>query len=93
MHDANRVNTLLALHFKLSSPLCPKSDEVIEYMYGCPYSSVVGSLMYAMVCSRPDLYHALSVVSRYMGNLGKEHWKLVQWVFQVAIRLQRIHNF
>jgi hypothetical protein len=47
-----------------------------------PYSSVVGSLMYAMVCSRPDLSHAMSLVSRYMANPGKEHWNVVQWIFR-----------
>jgi len=35
-----------------------------------------------MVCSRPDLSHALSVVSRFMANPGKEHWKAVQWIFR-----------
>jgi len=39
------------------------------------YTSIVGSLMYAMVCMRPDLSHAVSMVSRYMhdpdrGSLG-----------------------
>jgi ATP-binding cassette subfamily B (MDR/TAP) protein 1 len=34
--------------------------------------------MYAMVCSRPDLSYAMSLVSRYMANPGKEHWKVVQ---------------
>jgi len=38
-----------------------------------PYSSAVGSLMYAMVCTRPDLSHAVSVVSRYMHNPGRDH--------------------
>ena len=47
-----------------------------------PYSSAVGSLMYAMVCSRPDLAYAMSLVSRYMSNPGREHWKAVQWVFR-----------
>ena len=41
-------------------------------------SSTVGSLMYAMVC----LSYAMSLVSRYMSNLGKEHWKAVQWIFR-----------
>jgi len=71
------VSTPLAAHFKLSSALCPKSDADIEYMSRVPYSSAVGSLMYAMVCSRADLSYALSVVSRYMDNHGKEHWKAV----------------
>ena len=81
MHNAKPVSTPLAAHFKLSSPLCPKSDADIEYMSRVPYSSAVGSLMYAMVCSRSDLSYALSVVSRYMANPGKEHWKAVQWIF------------
>jgi hypothetical protein len=38
--------------------------------------------MYAMVCSRPDLSHAMSVVARYMSNPSKEHWKVVQWIFR-----------
>jgi len=78
MHDAKPVSTPLAAHFRLSSDLYPQSDYDIEYMSRVPYSSAVGSLMYAMVCSRPDLSHALSVVSRYMANPGKEHWKAVQ---------------
>ena len=82
MHDAKPVSTPLAAHFRLSSALCPVSDDDIEYMSRIPYSSAVGSLMYAMVCSRPDLSHALSVVSRFMANPGKEHWKAVQWIFR-----------
>ena len=51
-------------------------------MSNVPYSSVVGSLMYAMVCTRPDLSHAVSVVSRYMHNPGKDHWKAVKWILR-----------
>ena len=58
------------------------SDDDIEYMSRVPYTSAIGSLMYAMVCSRPDLSHALSVVSRYMANPGKQYWKAVQWIFK-----------
>src|SRR5438105_15926987 len=62
MHNAKPVSTPLATHFKLSSALCPVSEDDIEYMTRVPYSSTVGCLMYAMVCSRPNLSHALSVV-------------------------------
>lgn len=71
MHNSKPVSTSLAAHFKLSSFLCPKSDADIEYMSRVPYSSAVGSLMYDVVCSRPDLSYALSVVSRYMANPRK----------------------
>ena len=49
-------------------------------MSNIPYSNAVGSLMYAMVCTRPDISHAVSVVSRYMSNPGKEHWLAVKWI-------------
>ena len=62
------VSTLLAPHFKLSVSKCPKKEEEREYMLKVPYSNAVGSLMYAMVCTRPDTSHAVGIVSRYMHN-------------------------
>lgn len=47
-----------------------------------PYASAVGSLMYAMVCTRPDIAQAVSVVSRYMSQPGKEHWQAVKRIFR-----------
>ena len=38
-----------------------------------PYSSVVGSLMYAMVCTRLNIFQSVSMVSRYMHDPGKSH--------------------
>ena len=46
------------------------------------YVSVVRRLMYAMVCTRPDIAHAVGVVSRYMNNPGKEHWMVVKWILR-----------
>ena len=80
MHDANLVNTPLAIHFKLTKEMCPKTQEEIDYMSKVPYSSAVGSLMYAMVCTRPDIAHAIGVVSRYMNDPGKEHWMAAKWI-------------
>ena len=39
-----------------------------------------GSLMYVMVCMRPDITFVVGVVSRYMSNLGREHWVAVKWI-------------
>ena len=74
MHDAKPVSTPIAPHFKLSAIQCASTDEDIEYMSRVPYSSVVSSLMYAIVCFRPDLFYAMSLVIRYMSNPGKEYW-------------------
>ena len=45
------VSTPLAPHFKLSALMSPKNDAEQEYMSKVPYASIVGSLMYAMVCT------------------------------------------
>ena len=82
MWDSKPVATPLAAHFKLSSSLAPKTTEEESYMAKVPYSSAVGSLMYAMVCTRSDISHAVSVVSRYMANPGKAHWHAVKCIFQ-----------
>jgi len=82
MHDAKLVSTPIASHFKLSAIQCASIDEDTEYMSRVPYSSVVSSLMYAMVCSHSDLSYGMSLVSRYMSNPSKEHWKTVQWIFR-----------
>jgi hypothetical protein len=82
MQDAKPVSTPLASHFKLTKEMCPKTQEEIYYMSKVPYSLEVGSLMYAMVCTRPDIAHAVGVVSRYMNDLGKEHWMVVKWILR-----------
>ena len=46
-----------------------------------PYASEVGSLMYVMVCTRPDIAHVVGVLSRFMSKPGKEHWTTVKRVF------------
>jgi poly(3-hydroxybutyrate) depolymerase len=47
-----------------------------------PYASAVGSMMYAMVCTHPDISQAVSVVSRYMANPSKDHWQAVRWILR-----------
>ena len=58
---------------KLSSAQCPTTAEDIEKMSVIPYASAIGSIMYAMLCIRPDVNLAVSLVGRYQSNPGKEH--------------------
>ena len=55
MKEARPVTTPLASHFKLSSKQCPQSLDEEKEISRVPYASVVGSLMYVMVCTRPNL--------------------------------------
>ena len=82
MHDSKPISTPIASHFKLSSSQCPSTDSDFDYMTKVPYSNAVSSLMYAMICSTPDLSYAMCLVSRYMANPGKEHWNAVKWIFR-----------
>ncbi|GJY00918.1 retrovirus-related pol polyprotein from transposon TNT 1-94, partial [Tanacetum coccineum] len=54
----------------------------VERMSKVPYANAVGSLMYLMVCTRPDIAYAVSVVSRYLTNPGKNHWEAVKWILK-----------
>jgi hypothetical protein len=82
VQDAKPRSTPLGSHFKLSKEQSPKTDEEREKMAKVPYASAVGSLMYAMVCTRPDIAYAVGVVSRYMADPGPEHWEAVKWILR-----------
>ncbi|KAK9134561.1 hypothetical protein Syun_013891 [Stephania yunnanensis] len=82
MNNAKPVSTPLANHFTLSKKSCPSTSIDIAEISDIPYSSAVGSSMYAMVCTRPDIAHAVGVVSRFLSNPGKVHWEAVKWILR-----------
>jgi hypothetical protein len=67
------VKVPIPMGARLTIEQCPRTQEEIEDMSLVLYASVVGSLMYAMVCTRPNISHAVGVLRRYMSTLGKEH--------------------
>jgi hypothetical protein len=52
-----------------------------------PYASAVGSLMYAMVCTRPDITHVVRVFRRYMSKIRKEHWTILKSFSRIGMEL------
>ncbi|KAE8725113.1 hypothetical protein F3Y22_tig00009009pilonHSYRG00067 [Hibiscus syriacus] len=80
--NTKHVSIPLASHLKLSSQLSPKTNVERVYMAKVPYANAVGSLMYAMVCTRPDISQAVGVVSRYMHDPGEGHWQAVKWILR-----------
>ena len=70
----------------LSKKMCPSTPEEIERMSKIPYASAIGSLMYAMLCTRPDIAHAVSVTSRYQSNSDEEHWTSVKCILKYLRR-------
>ena len=66
-------------HFKLAS--VQDDSECIDTVK-TPYSSAVGSVMYAMISTRPDLAYAIGLVSRFMSIPGSVHWEAVKWLLR-----------
>ncbi|KAL0401709.1 UNVERIFIED_CONTAM: Retrovirus-related Pol polyprotein from transposon TNT 1-94 [Sesamum latifolium] len=59
---------------KLSKKQSPKTDEELKRMSNIPYASAVGSIQYAVQCTRPMSLTLLSVTSRYQACVGEAHW-------------------
>ena len=89
MKKLKPVSTPLAGHFKLRKRLCPSTKNKKGKMSVIPYSLAVGSLMYAMVCTRLDISHVVGVVSRFLANPSKAHWEAVKWIFRYLRGTQR----
>ena len=81
MHGSKPVKVLIRIGVNLSTDQCPKTQEEEEDVSHVPYSSAIGSLMYAMVCTRPNIAHVVGVLRRYISKPGKEHWTVVKRVF------------
>ena len=72
----------------LSKEQSPKTPEGKECMSRIPYASAVGSLMYVMLCTRPDICYAVGVVSRYQLDPGKEHWIVVKYILKYLKKMR-----
>ncbi|OAP01825.1 hypothetical protein AXX17_AT3G36900 [Arabidopsis thaliana] len=70
----------------LSKTQCPSTHDERERMSKIPYASAIGSIMYAMLCTRPDVACALSMTSRYQSDPGERHWIVVKNILKYLRR-------
>ncbi|KAL6342219.1 hypothetical protein AAG906_006836 [Vitis piasezkii] len=61
---------------------CPKNDLEKKQIDKIPYASIVGSIMYAQVCTRPDLAYVVGMLGRYQSNPSIDHWTTVKKVLR-----------
>ena len=78
MHDSKRGFLPMSHGIMLSKSQCPTTKDKREHMDKIPYASVIGSIMYVMLCTRPDVFYALSMTSRFQSNPGECHWIAVK---------------
>lgn len=67
--DANLRTFLFPCDVILSREDSPKSKENGDYMANIPYDSIVGTVMYAMLCTSPNIVHGVGVVFVFMCNI------------------------
>ena len=85
--DISKKGFIPMLHGKhLSKSMCPRTQEEKERMSRIPYASAIGSIMYAMLCTRPDVAFAVSVTSRFQSMYGEEHWVAVKNILKYLRR-------
>lgn len=76
LQDPKIKNTPMGSHFLLSNEQLPKIDEERKYMAKVSCTSIVGSLIYVMVCRRSDITHVVEVHNKYMSDPGKSIGKM-----------------
>ena len=82
MAEAKELSTPLSSGEKFTLEMCPKNEAEKAAMSGAPYREAIGSLMYLMVSTRPDLAAVVGILSRFLANPGPSHWKGVKRVFR-----------
>ncbi|XP_070013543.1 secreted RxLR effector protein 161-like [Nicotiana sylvestris] len=76
------MDTPIARGETLSLVMFSKNENEKEDMSRVPYSSAIGSLMYAMMYTRSDICYVICLVSRYQSNPGREHQKVLKRIFR-----------
>ena len=90
MEQSKRGHVPMVRGITLSKSLCPQTRDERTRMSMIPYASVIGSIMYTMLCTRPDVSYALSVTSRYQLDLGMGHWVAVKNILKYLRRTKDV---
>jgi hypothetical protein len=76
---------------KLSVTQSPATDDGRKRMSDVPYASAIGSIMYGMMCTRPDVALVISLTNRFQSNPGVKHWKAVKSILKYLSRTKDMY--
>jgi hypothetical protein len=88
MQDSKKGFLSMSHGITLSKKQCPLKPDEQERMRVILYASAIGSIMYAMLCTHPDVSYALSATSRYQSNYGDAYWTIVKNILKYLRRTQ-----
>src|SRR5436189_2101617 len=86
MHESKEGFLPMSHGVSLSKAQCLSIQDEMDRMSKIPYASAIGSIMYAMLCIRPDVSYALSITSRYQSDPGESHWTAVKNILKYLRR-------
>src|ERR1700678_1825210 len=75
MENITPRNTPLPIGIILDNTMSPKTDSEKKEMADKHYRSVLGSVMWGQLATRPDLSFSVSLLARFQANPGIEHWR------------------
>ncbi|XP_073138583.1 secreted RxLR effector protein 161-like [Henckelia pumila] len=82
MTASKAVSTPIGAHFKLRAVKDDQKELESLHMRNMPYSNAVGSIMYMMISTRPDISYGLGLLSRFMSKPSREHWQAINWLLK-----------
>ncbi|GJX71443.1 zinc finger, CCHC-type containing protein [Tanacetum coccineum] len=71
--------TLVCTLMDTSEKLVPNNGQAVSQL---KYSNVIGCLVYAITCTRPDIAFVVGKLSRYTSNPSTRHWQAIQRVLK-----------
>lgn len=86
MQDSKKGFLPMSHGISLCKNQCPSTQDERDRMSQIPYAEAIGSIMYAMLCTRPDVSYALSATSRYQSDPGESHWIAVKKILKYLRR-------
>ena len=86
MHEFKKGFLPMSHGVSLSKAQCHSTQDERDRMTKIPYASAIGSIMYAMKCTRPDVSYALRAMSRYQSDPGEGHWTAVKNILKYLRR-------
>ncbi|GJW52464.1 retrotransposon protein, putative, ty1-copia subclass [Tanacetum coccineum] len=78
MDNSKRGHIPMQERLDLNKSQGAQTPKEVNRMKNVPYASAVGSIMYAVRCTRPDVAFAQNMTSRFQQNPGKPHWTAVK---------------
>ena len=82
MHDCKPMDNPIKRNLSLNLDICPKTPKEKEQMSKVPYSNVIESLIYGMMCTCPNIFYVVGLASKFQYNPSIKHWMTVKRILR-----------